>query len=159
MRSTTTIRGAGTLLMALIVTACTPEIPISERAPTQGTTAERQASSTPAPTASLAQYRDGQYTATGWYGSAPSHHDVTLTIDDNTITAVDITTPAENDTSLGYQQRFAAALPDVVIGRSIAELNIDRVAGSSGCSEGFMHALSQIRDQAALYLGARFRRV
>jgi uncharacterized protein with FMN-binding domain len=150
MRSTQTLSGAGAVLVALSVTACAPEMPASEPAPPQETTTETEGSSAVAPTVVPTEYRDGEYTATGWYGSAPSHHDVTLTIADNTITAVDITTPAENETSLGYQQRFAEALPDVVIGRNIAELSIDRVAGSSGCSEGFMDALAQIRDQAAL---------
>lgn len=94
-------------------------------------------------------YRDGEYTAIGWYGSLPSHHDVTLTIADDTVTAVDITTPAENETSLGYQERFAEALPAEVVGRNIDDLQVDRLAGSSGCSEGFMDALAQIKDEAA----------
>jgi len=93
-------------------------------------------------------YEDGEYTARGWYGSKPSHHDVTLTIEDGIVSDVSITTPAEDETSLGYQQRFAEALPDAIIGQSIDELNVDRLAGSSGCSEGFMDALAQIRDDA-----------
>jgi uncharacterized protein with FMN-binding domain len=93
-------------------------------------------------------YPDGEYSATGWYGSLPSHHDVTLTIEDDVVTAVEITTPAEDETSLGYQQRFAAALPAAVIGRDVDELDVDRLAGSSGCSEGFMDALEKIRTQA-----------
>jgi uncharacterized protein with FMN-binding domain len=110
------------------------------------------ASPPPAPTEDVPtvnDYRDGQYTATGWYGSLPSHHDVTLTVRDDTVTGVEITTPAENPTSLEYQQRFAAALPDAVIGRDIDTLQIDRLAGASGCSEGFMDALAQIKAAAA----------
>jgi len=98
-------------------------------------------------------YRDGEYTATGWYGSLPSHHDVTLTIEDGEVTAVEITTPAEDETSLGYQQRFAEALPDAVIGRDIDELEISKLAGSSGCSEGFMDALEKIKAEAAAPAG------
>jgi len=105
----------------------------------------------PTPTADASTaYRDGEYSATGWYGSLPSHHDVTLTIEDNVVAAVDISTPAEDETSLGYQRRFADALPQAVVGRSIDELDIDRLAGSSGCSEGFMDALAQIRELAAV---------
>lgn len=100
-------------------------------------------------------YRDGEYRATGWYGSLPSHHDVALTIRDDIVTAVEITTPADDETSLGYQQRFAAALPDAVIGRDIDELDIDRLAGSSGCSKGFMDALAKIRTQATEITGTR----
>lgn len=93
-------------------------------------------------------YDDGEYSARGWYGSLPSHQDVTLTIESGTVTAVEITTPAEDETSLGYQQRFAEALPDTIIGRPIDDIDVDRVAGSSGCSEGFMSALNDIRDEA-----------
>jgi uncharacterized protein with FMN-binding domain len=96
----------------------------------------------------VGDYRDGRYSATGWYGSLPSHQDVTLTIRDDTVTAVEITAPAEDDTSLGHQQRFAAALPDAVIGRDLDTLDIDRLAGASGCSEGFMNALVEIRSAA-----------
>lgn len=93
-------------------------------------------------------YEDGEYSARGWYGSLPSHHDVTLTIEDDTVSDVSITTPAEDETSLGYQQRFAEALPGAIIGRPLDEISFDRLAGSSGCSEGFMNALNQIRDDA-----------
>lgn len=94
-------------------------------------------------------YADGKYSATGWYGSLPSHHDVTLTVVEGIITAVQITTPAEDETSLGYQQRFVAALPEAVVGRNLDEIAVDRLAGSSGCSEGFMNALAQIKEQAS----------
>ncbi|MFS0795635.1 hypothetical protein [Microbacterium sp. 1P10AE] len=75
---------------------------------------------------------------------------MTLTVADGRVSEVEITTPAENDTSLGYQQRFAEALPADVVGRRLDEISFDRLAGSSGCSEGFMNALADIRDQAAL---------
>jgi hypothetical protein len=44
---------------------------------------------------------------------------------------------------------FVAALPDAVVGRDISDLTVDRLAGSSGCSEGFMDALAQIKERAA----------
>jgi len=91
---------------------------------------------------------DGQYRARGWYGSLPSHQDVTLTVEDGIVVEVEITTPAEDETSLGFQQRFAQALPDEVIGRSLGDITIDRLAGASGCSEGFMNALAEIRQAA-----------
>jgi len=100
-------------------------------------------------TAVDSEFRDGEYSATGWYGGLPSHHDVTLTIENDLIVDVEINTPAEDETSLGYQQRFVAALPDAVVGRDISDLTVDRLAGSSGCSEGFMDALAQIKEQAA----------
>jgi len=50
---------------------------------------------------------------------------------------------------MGYQQRFAEALPAAIVGRSIDDLAVDRLAGSSGCSEGFMDALAKIKRDAA----------
>lgn len=93
-------------------------------------------------------YRDGEYSARGWYGSLPSHHDVTVTVRDDIVIDVTITTPAEDEVSLGYQQRFAEALPVEVVGKPLAEIDVDRLAGSSGCSEGFMNALQEIREDA-----------
>ncbi|MFK3835729.1 hypothetical protein [Microbacterium sp. NPDC087868] len=93
-------------------------------------------------------YRDGTYEATGWYGSLPSHQDLTLTIEDDRVTEVAITAPAEDPTSLEHQQRFAAALGDEIIGRDIDSIALDRLAGASGCSEGFMNALAEIKDSA-----------
>jgi len=150
MRQTSATFSAGALLLTLGLSACaaSPESTTPEPA-----TPETQDTVTP-PTADTAPainsgYRDGEYSATGWYGGLPSHHDVTLTIESGAVTDVEINTPAEDETSLGYQQRFVAALPDAIIGRSIDELNVDRLAGSSGCSEGFMDALAQIKEQAA----------
>jgi uncharacterized protein with FMN-binding domain len=166
-RQTTTAVG-GAILLAVSLGACAAEAPEStpSSANTPDTPAAPTASASPiaspaapatpeedtmtSPTAdSATTYRDGEYSATGWYGSLPSHHDVTLTIDDDVVTAVEITTPAEDETSLGYQQRFAAALPEAIVGRSIDELAVDRLAGSSGCSQGFMDALAQIKVDAA----------
>ena len=132
-----------TTIAAAVATtaACAPES-APEPSPTTTDTQE----SSPMPDAGM--YEDGEYTARGWYGSKPSHHDVTLTIQDGTVSDVSITTPAEDETSLGYQQRFAEALPDAIIGQPVDEITVDRLAGSSGCSEGFMDALDQIRDDA-----------
>ncbi len=93
-------------------------------------------------------YRDGTYEARGWYSGLPSHHDVTLTIAGGVISDVAITTPAEDEVSLGYQQRFAEALPGAIVGRAVDELDIDRLAGASGYSEGFMNALAEIKQEA-----------
>lgn len=101
-----------------------------------------------APSSGAADYRDGTYEATGWYGSLPSHQDVTLTIADDLVTDVAITTPAEDPTSLEHQQRFAAALGDEIVGRDIDTIALDRLAGASGCSEGFMNALAEIKETA-----------
>jgi hypothetical protein len=55
---------------------------------------------------------------------------------------------AENETSLDYQERFAAAVPDEVIGKSLDEAEVGKLAGASTCPDGFNDALAQIREQA-----------
>ena len=77
-------------------------------------------------------YADGVYTATGQYGGLPSSITVTVTLADDVITAVEVTPHATNPTSLDLQRRFAAAVPAVVVGKRIDEVNVDRLAGSSG---------------------------
>ncbi|GAB2454622.1 uncharacterized protein with FMN-binding domain [Conyzicola lurida] len=146
MRFSRTAVGTAVMVAAVGMTGCSAEAPETAATPAAPGTA---APETPAPEAADSVYTDGEYSATGWYGGLPSHHDVTLTIADDIVTAVEITTPAEDETSLGYQQQFAAALPDAIVGQSVDDLAVDRLAGSSGCSEGFMDALAQIKTQAS----------
>jgi uncharacterized protein with FMN-binding domain len=93
-------------------------------------------------------YEDGTYEARGTYGGGPSYLDVTVDIDDGVITDVEIGTPATNPTSLDYQEAFAAAVPDEVIGKDLSEVRVGKLAGSSGTPDGFNDAIEQIREQA-----------
>lgn len=95
-----------------------------------------------------AGYVDGDYDATGWYGGQPSRIGVAVSLADGVITDVRITTYATDPTSLEYQESFAEEIPAVVVGRSIDEANVSRVAGASGCSDGFNAALEEIRADA-----------
>lgn len=96
------------------------------------------------------EYKDGTYTVRGVYGGAPSYITVTITLKADTITAVKVgLMPNNNDTSRGYQERFAGAVPDEVTGKSIDDLMVGKIAGASGCSDGFNDALTKIRQQAS----------
>jgi hypothetical protein len=46
------------------------------------------------------------------------------------------------------QRRFAAVVPAVVVGKPIAEVQVGRLAGSSGTPDGFNRAIEQIKKQA-----------
>lgn len=94
-------------------------------------------------------YTDGVYTATGQYGSLPSSITVTATLVNNVVTAVEVTPHATDPTSLDYQRRFAAAVPSIVVGKRIDEVNVGRLAGSSGTPKGFNAALQQIKEQSS----------
>jgi uncharacterized protein with FMN-binding domain len=94
-------------------------------------------------------YADGTYTVRGVYGGAPSYMTVTVTLDAETITEVAVEPmPDNNETSRGYQERFAAAVPDEVVGKSLDEAEVGVLAGASGCADGFNDAIAKIRDQA-----------
>ncbi|MFE5703499.1 calcium-binding protein [Rhodococcus koreensis] len=98
---------------------------------------------------STVDYADGTYTAKGIYGGAPSYLTVTVTLSADTITDVTVEPmPENNATSRGYQERFAAAVPDEVIGKSIDEVEVGKLAGASSCGDGFNDAVAKIREQA-----------
>ena len=92
---------------------------------------------------------DGRYRATGSYGGLPSSIDVTVRLRDNVITDVEVTPQATDPTSRDLQERFAEAVPRVVVGKPIDEVRVGRLAGSSGTPEGFNDALRRIKAEAA----------
>ncbi|EYF08218.1 Hypothetical protein CAP_5979 [Chondromyces apiculatus DSM 436] len=71
-----------------------------------------------------------------------------VTLENAVLTAVTVTPHATDPTSLDYQRRFADAVPSVVVGKRIDEVNVGRLAGSSGTPIGFNDALRQIREEA-----------
>ncbi|TBL69082.1 S-layer homology domain-containing protein [Paenibacillus thalictri] len=93
-------------------------------------------------------YADGEYTATGQYGGLPSSITVSVTLVNDVITATKVTPHATNPTSLDLQQRFAEAVPAIVVGKRIDEVKVDRLAGSSGTPDGFNAAIEQIKEQS-----------
>lgn len=95
------------------------------------------------------RYADGVYTATGQYGGLPSSLTVRVRLEHGVIARVDVGTPAKDQTSLGYQKRFAAAVPAVVVGKPIDQVKVGKLAGASGCPDGFNAALAKIRAEAA----------
>ncbi|WP_404286368.1 hypothetical protein ACD578_15585 [Microvirga sp. RSM25] len=104
---------------------------------------------TPAPPSQRNRYADGTYTAIGRYGGQPSFITVKATLSKGTITALEVTPHATVPRSLELQRLFAAAVPRVVVGKPIDQVNVGKLAGSSGTPKGFNAAIRQIRDQAA----------
>ncbi|RZK59932.1 MAG: hypothetical protein EOO59_07305 [Hymenobacter sp.] len=94
-------------------------------------------------------YQDGTYSAVGTYGGLPSHLTVTVDLRRGLIEKVQVKTHATDLTSLDYQRRFADAVPAVVVGKPLRDVQVGKLAGASGCPIGFNDALTQIRQQAA----------
>lgn len=74
---------------------------------------------------------------------------MTLTLADGVVTDVEVTGDPQAPETEEYQGQFIAGIADVVEGKSIDELNVSRVAGSSLTSGGFNDAVESIKEQAA----------
>jgi uncharacterized protein with FMN-binding domain len=106
---------------------------------------------TTAPTSTgTAEYKDGTYTATGSYMSpgGPDKVGVSVTLNNDIITAATVTPMPGDQESAHYQAIFAANYKQYVVGQDITKLNVHKVSGSSLTSGGFNDAISQIEAQA-----------
>ncbi|WP_332643000.1 FMN-binding protein [Aeromicrobium sp.] len=99
---------------------------------------------------SSAAVNDGTYEGSGEYANqaGQSKVKVELTLADGKITDVEVTPQATNATSKGFQQKFASGIADEVVGKSLDELNVSKVSGSSLTSIGFNQAIDQIKADA-----------
>ncbi|GAB3602389.1 FMN-binding protein [Microbacterium aureliae] len=96
-------------------------------------------------------YADGTYTAEGSYATPETVEtiSVTVTLESDVVTAVEVTGDPQRPESEQYQGRFIGGISDEVVGRDLDEIAVTRVAGSSLTSGGFMQALEAIKADAA----------
>jgi uncharacterized protein with FMN-binding domain len=146
---TTRIKKLGPAAASFAVTAALASCTAPTGAPPTNASPATNGIPSTAKASGESDYTDGQYTADGPYGTRGSSIGVTVTLADDIITAVSVTPHATDPTSLDYQNRFAAAVPAVVVGRNISEIKVDRLAGSSSTPPGFNAALEQIKEQAS----------
>jgi uncharacterized protein with FMN-binding domain len=138
-----------TTIIAIAIAAATAGCTRTDADGTSPSSASNTSVAAPAaPSSRRSNYADGTYNATGQYGSLPSSIDVAVTLVDDVITAVTVTPHATDPTSLDYQTRFARAIPALVVGRNVDEVNLSKVAGSSGTPDGFNAAIQRIKAQA-----------
>lgn len=141
--------------LTLVSTACSgqaaDEAPAAVE-PSATSAAPQSAAPGPANSASPGSYKDGEYSAQGTY-TPPSNEteevDVALTLEGGVVTALEVTTSGNHPTSKQYQREFTSGIQEQVVGRSLDELDVDKVAGSSLTSGGFNKALDSIRAEAA----------
>jgi len=100
--------------------------------------------------ASDTPYTDGTYEASGSYQSPNGTEsiDVTLTLEGDVITAVEVVGNGESPDSKRYQGEFIDGIADEVVGVDIDDISVDRVGGSSLTSGGFNQAVADIKEQA-----------
>jgi uncharacterized protein with FMN-binding domain len=101
--------------------------------------------------ATTGSYTDGSYTASAEYTSPGGTEtvEVTVTLADGVITEVEAVGDGDNPNSKRYQGEFSDGIADVVVGKSIDEISVDKVAGSSLTSAGFNDAIDEIKAEAA----------
>ncbi len=132
-------------LTALLATGagCTSS---QEQATTTSTTGSETSTTT------TSSYKDGTYTAVGSY-TTPAGIDslpVTLTIKDGVITEASSTSPASNVTSQKFQQDFSKNIKQLVVGKKLSEVRLDKVSGGSLTPKGFNDAVATIKKEAAM---------
>lgn len=109
-------------------------------------TMTQPASSTP----DAASFKDGTYTAEGDYVSpnGPETISVTLSLKGGVVTDAQVAGGAQFGRSKMMQGMFIDNYKPFVIGKSITDINLTKVSGSSLTPKGFNDAVSKIEAQA-----------
>ena len=145
--------GIAGLSLAGTVAGCAPSAQQPAAQETQSS--ESSAAVAPSPSSSAlassgAGYKDGTYTADGTYKSPNGTETVgvQLTLANGTVSAVDITEHPSNPNTRKFQGQFASGIADQVVGKSLDEIKVSKVAGSSLTSGVFNQAVEEIKTQA-----------
>lgn len=95
-------------------------------------------------------YTDGTYSAEGSYSTPGGTEDISIevTIAGGVVTDIDATGSATGGNSAQYQRQFLSGYKSEVVGKSIDEVDLSRVAGSSLTSTGFNRALDTVKNDA-----------
>ncbi len=103
------------------------------------------------PNSSNASYANGTYTAVGSYSTPGGRESIELTVQivNDTVSATSLKQNAITGEAMEYQEKFASGYKDFVVGKSVNDVSLSRVAGSSLTSAGFNTALEQIKTDAA----------
>lgn len=101
-------------------------------------------------TGSSSGVKDGTYSATSNY--YVPHGDetiaVSLTVSNGTIINASIQNSESDRDSAQYQESFAAAYKNYVVGKKISGLQLNVIAGASDTTQGFNDALTKIAAEA-----------
>lgn len=95
-------------------------------------------------------YADGTYEAEGSYQSPAGQESVgvSLTLADGKVTAVTVTPKATDSNSVRFQGEFKDGISSEVVGKSLDEIEVSKVSGSSLTSGGFNEAVDSIKAEA-----------
>jgi uncharacterized protein with FMN-binding domain len=147
----TVFAGIAGLSLAGTVAGCAPSAQQPAAQETPSTTAETAAPGSSALASSGAGYKDGTYSAEGNYKSPNGTETVgvQLTLASGTVSAVEVTPHPSNPNTKKFQGQFAGGIAEQIVGKSLDEIKVSKVAGSSLTSGGFNQAVEDIKTQAA----------
>ncbi|MEV8174885.1 FMN-binding protein [Microbacterium sp. NPDC079176] len=133
----------------LVLTGCSGTADAEDQSTDSGTDTSTESTDSGASTSG--DYTDGTYTADGSYQTPETVEkiSVTLTVADGLVTEVEVTGDPQARESEQYQGQFIDGISDEVVGKSLDEIEVSRVAGSSLTSGGFNEAVESIKEQAA----------
>ncbi|MDQ3008787.1 MAG: FMN-binding protein [bacterium] len=96
------------------------------------------------------EYRDGTYEVEGNYTSpgGPESIKVELTLQDGIVIDSAVVSLAERPQSVNFQGIFVENYKEFVVGKSIDEIELTTVSGSSLTPKGFNDAVERIKAQA-----------
>lgn len=95
-------------------------------------------------------YQDGEYTVMGEYTSpgGPEQIEVSLTLENGVVVDAEVVPQATLPISQQMQNAFTGGYEEFVIGKSIDEVELTKVAGSSLTPKGFNDAVEKIKQEA-----------
>ncbi len=133
----------------LVLAGCSGTADAEDQSTDTGT--DTSTESTDSGAATGGDYTDGTYTADGSYQTPETVEtiSVTLTVADGLVTDVEVTGDPQARESEQYQGEFIGGIADEVVGKSLDDIEVSRVAGSSLTSGGFNEAVESIKEQAA----------
>lgn len=95
-------------------------------------------------------YKDGTYSAGGVYRSPAGGESVqiSLTLKDDVVTDATFSGDATHQKSIAMQEAFGSGFKEQVVGKSLDEVSVGVVNGSSLTGTGFMDAVAKIKLEA-----------
>jgi hypothetical protein len=97
-----------------------------------------------------ANYADGEFTASGSYRSPDGTDDiqVSVTLESGIIKSVSVETKPKSTTGNTFQTLFKEGISGQVVGKSIDDVEVSKVNGSSLTGTGFNQAINKIKQEA-----------
>ncbi len=95
-------------------------------------------------------YKNGTYSSDGLYNSPGGVQSigVSVTIQNDVVTAAVVTDQATDGDSDAYQQMFIQGYKSYVVGKKVGNIYLSSVSGASLTSQGFNNALDKIKNKA-----------